>query len=87
MIFNLYLLTQKQEIVGPIKEIKISEILLKKNRILFKEFPNNGVVRGLKDRNDWSKIRNSRMYKDNFESPLNLIPINNIISDHLQQRK
>ena len=69
------------------KRDKDIRILLKKNRILFKEFPNNGVVRGLKDRNDWSKIRNSRMYKDNFESPLNLIPINNIISDHLPNKE
>ncbi|MEC7156721.1 MAG: deoxyribodipyrimidine photo-lyase [Chloroflexota bacterium] len=69
------------------KRDKDIRILLKKNRILFKEFPNNGVVRGLKDRNDWSKIRNSRMYKDNFESPLNLIPISNIISDHLPNKE
>ena len=27
------------------------------------------------------------MYKDNFESPLNLIPINNIISDHLPNKE
>ncbi len=62
-------------------------ILLKNNRILFNEFPNNGVVRGLKDRNDWSKIRNSRMYKDNFESPLKLIPLKSINTDILPNRQ
>ena len=69
------------------KRDKDIRILLKNNRILFKEFPNNGVVRGLKDRNDWSKIRNSRMYKNNFESPLKLIPLNNINSDPLPKKQ
>ena len=66
------------------KEIRI---LFKKNKILFEEFPSNGVVRGLKDRNNWSKIRNSRMYKDSLESPLRLSPLKNIYSDQIQSKK
>ena len=66
------------------KEIRI---LFKKNKILFEEFPSNGVVRGLKDRNNWSKIRNSRMYKDNLESPLRLTPLKSIYSDLIPSKK
>ena len=62
-------------------------ILFKKNGISFKEFPNNGVIRGLKDRDDWSKIRNSRMYKDNFESPLKLSPLKSINTDPLPNKQ
>ena len=69
------------------KRDKDIRILLKNNRILFKEFPNNGVVRGLKDRNDWSKIRHSRMHKDNFETPLKLIPLKSINTDTLPNKQ
>ena len=66
------------------KEIRI---LFKKNKILFEEFPSNGVVRGLKDRNNWSKIRNSRMYKDSLESPSRLTPLKSIYSDMMPSKK
>ena len=42
------------------------------------EFPSNGVVRRLKDRDGWSKIRNARMAKDLIPKPQTLIPVEDI---------
>ncbi|MFL2818120.1 MAG: deoxyribodipyrimidine photo-lyase/cryptochrome family protein [Candidatus Puniceispirillales bacterium] len=45
------------------------------NNIPFTEFPSNGIVRRLKNRSEWSKIRNSRMKEKLVSAPTNLIPI------------
>lgn len=42
------------------------------------EHPCNGVVRRLKSRDDWSKIRNTRMAEPLIEKPKKLLPIENI---------
>ena len=44
------------------------------SKINYKEFPANGVVRCLKDRNEWSKIRNFRMKENIIPTPNNIIP-------------
>ena len=46
-----------------------------KNHILFNEFPSNGVVRRLKNRIEWSKIRNARINEELISSPTHLTPI------------
>ena len=50
----------------------------KSNNILLSESPTNGVVRGLKNRSDWSKIRNTRIYSTLIETPLSLMPLNGV---------
>ena len=44
----------------------------KSNNISLHEFPHNGVVRRLKSRDHWSKIRNARMAKPLINSPDNI---------------
>ena len=44
----------------------------KNNKVMLYEYPTNGVVRGLKNRNEWSKIRNSRMKEEVISKPLKL---------------
>ena len=56
------------------RDKNIREFLKNKN-IIFKEFPYNGIVRGLKNRNDWSKIRNSRVYSEKILTPKKILPI------------
>ena len=46
-----------------------------KNNILFNEFPSNGIVKRLKNRIDWSKIRNLRMKEELISTPTKLSPI------------
>lgn len=46
----------------------------KKNNISLIEHPNNGVVRRLKSRDDWAKIRNTRMAQDCIPPPNTLTP-------------
>ena len=46
----------------------------KNNNITFIEHPNNGVVRRLKSRDEWAKIRNSRMAQDCIPPPQSLTP-------------
>ena len=41
------------------------------------EYPCNGVVRRLKSRDDWSKIRNARMAEDLIKKPKTIVPTNN----------
>ena len=47
----------------------------KDRKILLHEFPSNGVVRRLRSRDDWSRIRNSRMAEDIRPKPKRLIPV------------
>ena len=46
-----------------------------KNNILFNEFPSNGIVRRLKNRTVWSKLRNLRMKEELISTPTHLTPI------------
>lgn len=41
----------------------------KESGIIWYELPANGVVRGLKNRDDWARIRNERMQKDIIPTP------------------
>ncbi|MEM8628667.1 MAG: FAD-binding domain-containing protein [Chlamydiota bacterium] len=43
-----------------------------KERIPFRESPTNGVVRGLRSRDDWAKIHHKRMQKPLIEAPEDL---------------
>ena len=51
------------------RDIKIQNWCHNKN-ILFHEFPSNGVVRCLKNRTGWSKIRNLRMKENLIPEPV-----------------
>lgn len=43
-----------------------------KNKVPITEYPYNGVVRRLKSRDDWARIRNTRMAQDAIPKPQNL---------------
>lgn len=51
--------------------------------IPLKEYPCNGVVRGLKSRDEWSKVRNARMAEDIIPKPEKLIPVPDIRIDNI----
>ena len=87
--YNVQFVFAHQETGNDWTFIRDEEIrtLFKKNKISFKEFPTNGVVRGLKNRDEWSKIRNSRMFDDIYESPKQLIHFNGITSDQMPSKK
>jgi deoxyribodipyrimidine photo-lyase len=51
------------------------------------EYPSNGVVRRLKSRDDWSKIRNARMAEALFAKPTSLIAVQAIESDLLPDKQ
>ena len=57
-----------------------------KQNIQLNEYPCNGIVRRLKDRDHWSKIRNARMYEDLIPKPKRLIAVPNIASDPLPSK-
>ena len=40
-----------------------------KNNVNFYQYPTNGVIRKLNDRNKWSSLRNKRMLENIFETP------------------
>ncbi len=44
-------------------------------QITLNEFPSNGVVRRLSSRDDWSRIRNTRMAADILPKPIRLTPV------------
>ena len=50
----------------------------KKNNVSLIEHPTNGIVRNLKNRDDWSKIRNLRMKENLTPKPISLVPIEEI---------
>ena len=39
------------------------------NNVNFFQYPTNGVIRKLNDRNKWSSLRNKRMSENIFETP------------------
>lgn len=51
--------------------------------IPFHEYPSNGVVRRLKSRDDWSKIRNMRMAEPLLPKPNALIPLETYQTDDI----
>ena len=42
------------------------------NNITFTEFPTNGVVRGLKSRDDWKKLRDARITAECVDTPVRM---------------
>lgn len=55
-------------------------------KIVWKEFPSNGVVRRLKSRDDWSKIREERMAQPVLASPHSISFAKNIESSSLPSK-
>jgi len=53
------------------RDIKVQK-WCKKNNIILNEFPTNGVVRGLKNRSEWSKIRKTRIHDALIKTPQRL---------------
>ena len=50
----------------------------KENNVSLIEYPTNGIVRNLKNRDNWSKIRNLRMKENLIPKPMSLVPIEGI---------
>ncbi|MDC6451383.1 deoxyribodipyrimidine photo-lyase [Alphaproteobacteria bacterium] len=58
----------------------------KKNNITLHEYHTNGVVRGLKNRSEWSQIRNARMKEKLIEVPLSITPLKTIKEGLIPQK-
>ena len=56
------------------------------NQIKLIESPTNGVIRGLKSRDDWIKIKNQRLLSEVIPTPLKLKKINNFKSDLISRK-
>ena len=56
------------------------------SKILLHEYPSNGVVRRLRSRDDWSKIRNARMAQKIVPKPAALTPLPTVMSDPLPDK-
>jgi deoxyribodipyrimidine photo-lyase len=56
------------------------------NGIIWHEFPSNGVVRRLKNRDEWSRIRNSRMQKEIIPTPARISFYPQIISEPIPSK-
>ncbi len=54
--------------------------------IIWHELPSNGVVRRLKSRDGWAKLRDERMSALVVETPNTLVPVNNIASQNLPDK-
>ncbi|MDC1375921.1 deoxyribodipyrimidine photo-lyase/cryptochrome family protein, partial [bacterium] len=59
----------------------------KKNNILLDESPTNGVVRRLKNRSDWAKIRKTRIFNTLIETPLTLMPLKDIEEGEIPKKR
>ncbi|MDA9735277.1 deoxyribodipyrimidine photo-lyase, partial [SAR116 cluster bacterium] len=57
-----------------------------KNQIEFIEYPTNGVVRGLKSRDEWIKIKNQRLVSELTPSPVRLKKIDYYKSDLISRK-
>ena len=44
----------------------------RKNNVKFTEFPSNGIIRGLKSRDNWKRLRDRRMNQEIFDSPTSI---------------
>ena len=60
--------------------------LCKAQNIALHEFPSHGVVRRLRSRDDWSKIRNTRMAEPIIAKPDALVPLPGVKSDDLPNK-
>lgn len=67
------------------RDLKVGKLCLDRN-ISSHEFPTNGVVRRLRSRDDWSKIRNVRMAENITAKPNNLVPTLSCQSDSLPEK-
>ncbi len=56
------------------------------NKVNFYEFPSNGIIRKLENRNYWSRLRNDRMQEEIFEKPKNLITLDHKIKSNLPSK-
>ena len=56
------------------------------NLIEFIEYPTNGVVRGLKSRDEWIKIKNQRLLSDVIPSPVRVKKIDYYKSDLISRK-
>ena len=56
------------------------------HNLVWHEYPSNGVVRRLKTRNEWSKIRDQRMSAPIFKSPENINAISGITTQDLPKK-
>ncbi len=56
------------------------------NKITWKEFPTNGVVRRLKNRDGWSALRDQRMTAEIIKAPKFITGIHEILSDALPSK-
>lgn len=54
--------------------------------ITWHELPSNGVVRRLKNRDGWAKLRYERMNSPIIQKPITLIPVANIVSQNLPNK-
>ena len=59
------------------RDINVKNWCNEKNISLI-EYPTNGIVRNLKNRDDWSKIRNLRIKENLIPKPISLVPIKGI---------
>ncbi|MEO9652898.1 MAG: deoxyribodipyrimidine photo-lyase [Roseobacter sp.] len=55
-------------------------------QIKFHEFPSNGVIRRLRTRDDWSRIRNARMAEGISPKPVTLLPFPECVPAPLPQK-
>lgn len=60
--------------------------MCREHNLTFREFPSNGVVRRLKNRDDWSRIRNKRMSDPVTPKPARLMPVASCRSDLLPRK-
>ena len=67
------------------RDITVRKLCLN-NEITLHESPSNGVVRRLHSRNDWSKIRNTRMAEKILPKPKVLVPFSLCESDILPDK-
>lgn len=64
------------------RDVKVQK-LCSANNIPLYEYPSNGVVRRLRSRNDWAKIRNTRMAEKILPKPDVVSPVPSCLSDAL----
>ena len=53
------------------------------NSIELIEYPTNGIVRNLKSRDEWSKIKTARLYSETFKAPQSIQKIYGLKSDNV----
>ena len=56
------------------------------NEVKFHEFPTNGVIRKLKNRNNWSKLRNKRMSEELYKKPQSLKTLKNAFMTNIPSK-